>query len=391
MLQIRVKPGIEDRIRGYFPWIYKPEIASYSRKPKKGDIVTVRDYGGKFLGYGYINPEVSIAVRILSFDKEEKISDDLIRKRIKDAYSYRMRLNIESNAMRIVHSEGDLLPGLVVDKYDDYLVVEFTTYGMNMFRDVILEALVDLLRPKGIYEKVNDFANRIEGIEAEERVLYGEVPKELVIWEHDLKYKVNIPEGQKTGFFLDQRNTRKLIRNFVEEGDRCLDVFCHTGGFALNMIKAGAKEVIAIDISEQALRVGKENAELNGLEGIVWVKENAFDFLKSLYKQGEMFDVIVIDPPSFAKNRASVPNALRGYKELCVRGLKLTKPGGYLVMFSCSFHITENHLMEVLTEASYDVRRQVRVVAKTFQDLDHPWVLQMPNTLYLKGIWVEVI
>ncbi len=348
MLQIRVKPGIEDRIRGYFPWIYRPEIASLSRRPKKGEIVTVRDFAGKFLGYGYINPDVSISVRILSFDKDEKVSEDLIKKRIEEAYRYRLRLNIQSNAMRVVHSEGDLLPGLIVDKYDEYLVVEFTTYGMNMFRDTVLKALVDILNPKGIYEKVNEFATRIEGVEVEEGTIYGEVPEEVIIWEHDLKFKVNIPEGQKTGFFLDQRNTRKLVRQFVEPGDRCLDVFCHTGGFALNMKRAGAEEVIGIDISEPALKVGKENAELNGLDGIKWVRENAFDFLKSLYKAGEKFDVIVIDPPAFAKNKASVPNALRGYHELCVRGLKLTKPGGYLAIFSCSFHITESHLMEVL-------------------------------------------
>ncbi len=391
MLQIRVKPGIEDRIRGYFPWIYRPEIASLSRKPKKGEIVTVRDFAGKFLGYGYINPEVSISIRILSFDKREKVNEDLIRRRIEEAYKYRRRLNIESNAMRVIHSEGDLLPGLIVDKYDDYLVVEFTTYGMSVFKEAVIEALIDILDPKGIYEKMNEFAAKIEGIETNEGVIYGEVPDEIIIWEHDLKFKVNIPQGQKTGFFLDQRNTRKLVRQFIEPGDRCLDVFCHTGGFALNMKKAGAKEVIGIDISEPALRAGRENAKINGLGDIKWVKENAFDFLKNLYRAGEQFDVIVIDPPSFAKNRASVPNALRGYHELCVRGLKLTKPGGYLAVFSCSFHITENHLMETLTNASYDVRRQVRVVAKTFQDLDHPWILQMPNTLYLKGVWVEVI
>ncbi len=391
MLQVRVKPGIEDRIRGFFPWIYKPEIASYSRKPKKGELVVVRDFGGKFLGYGYINPEVSIAIRILSFDKNEPITPELIKKRIKQAYDYRKKLYINSNAYRLVHSEGDLLPGLIVDVYGEYAVVEFTTYGMNQFRDVVIEYLIELLNPKGIYEKVNLTAQKVEGLDVEERVIYGEVPKEIIIWEHDLKYYINIPEGQKTGFFLDQRNARKFVRTLVEPGDRCLDVFCHTGGFALNMKKQGAGEVIAIDISDLALETGKKNEELNGLSGIQWVEANAFDYLRELDRKKEQFDVIVIDPPAFAKNKHTVPNALRGYKELCVRGLKLTKPGGYLAIFSCSFHITEQHLLDVLTEASYDVRRQVRVIAKTFQDKDHPWILQMPNTLYLKGIWVEVI
>ncbi|NPB07630.1 MAG: class I SAM-dependent rRNA methyltransferase [Aquificae bacterium] len=391
MLQIRVKPGVEDRIRGFFPWIYKPEIASYSRKPRKGEPVVVRDVNGRFLGYGYINPEVNIAVRLLSFEKDKPISEELIRERIKQAYEYRKRLYINSNAYRLIHSEGDLLPGLIVDVYGSYLAVEFTTYGMNTFRETVIETLIDLLNPRGIYEKVNEIAKRVEGLDVEERVIYGEVPTEITIWEHDLNYYINIPEGQKTGFFLDQRNARRFVRNLVEPGDRCLDVFCHTGGFALNMKKAGAKEVIGVDISELALEVAEKNARLNGLTGIKWVKANAFDYLRNLDRKGEEFDVVIIDPPSFAKNRAAVPNALRGYKELCVRGLKITKSGGYMAIFSCSFHITEQHLLDVLLQASLDVRRQVRVIAKTFQDLDHPWILQMPNTLYLKGVWVEVV
>ncbi|NPB06144.1 MAG: class I SAM-dependent rRNA methyltransferase [Aquificae bacterium] len=391
MLQIRVKPGIEDRIRGMFPWIYKPEIASYSRKPKKGEPVVVRDVSGKFLGYGYINPDVNIAVRLLSFDKDKPLTEELIRERIKEAYEYRKRLYINSNAYRLVHSEGDLLPGLIVDVYGEYLAVEFTTYGMNLYREAVLETLIELLKPAGIYEKVNETAKRVEGLPVEEGVLYGEVPEEVVIWEHDLKYYINIPQGQKTGFFLDQRNARKFVRNLVEPGERCLDVFCHTGGFALNMKKAGAGEVIGVDISELALKEAEKNAVLNGLEGIRWVKANAFDYLRQLAKKGEQFGVVIIDPPSFAKNKAAVPNALRGYKELLVRGLKVTKKGGYLAVFSCSFHITEQHLLDTLLAASLDVKRQVRVIAKTFQDLDHPWVLQMPNTLYLKGVWVEVI
>ncbi|NPA33216.1 MAG: class I SAM-dependent rRNA methyltransferase [Aquificae bacterium] len=391
MLQVRVKPGVEDRIKGFFPWVYRGEIASLSRKPKKGESVVVRDAGGKFLGYGYINPDVNISVRIVSFDKNEPLNEELIKRRIKEAYEYRKRLYINSNAYRLVHSEGDLLPGLIVDVYGEYLAVEFTTYGMNLYREAVIETLIELLKPKGIYEKVNEIAKRVEGLDVEERVIYGEVPSEVIIWEHDLRYYINIPEGQKTGFFLDQRNARKFVRSLVEPGDRCLDVFCHTGGFALNMKRAGAGEVIGVDISELALKEAEKNAQLNGLTDIKWVKANAFDYLRQLDKKGEKFDVIIIDPPSFAKNKASVPNALRGYKELLVRGLRLAKKGAYLAIFSCSYHITEQHLLDVLLSASLDVKRQLRVIAKTFQDLDHPWILQMPNTLYLKGVWVEVI
>ncbi|MFN3870222.1 MAG: class I SAM-dependent rRNA methyltransferase, partial [Aquificaceae bacterium] len=298
MIQVRVKPGVEDKIRGFFPWVYKPEIIGYSKKPEKGDLVVVRDFAGKFLGYGYINPQANISIRILSFKKEEPISKELIRKRIEEAFEYRKRLYLDSNAYRLIHSEGDLLPGLVVDVYGPYVVVEFTTFGMSKLKDWIIPVLIDLLKPKGIYQKVSEYVASVEEIEREEKVLYGEVPEETIIWEHDLKFYVNIPGGQKTGFFLDQRGARKLIRSFVKPGDECLDLFCHSGGFALSMKKAGASYVMAVDISPQALELGKKNAQLNALSGIEWVEANVFDILKGLIAKGKSFDVVVIDPPS---------------------------------------------------------------------------------------------
>lgn len=391
MIQVRVKPGVEDKIRGFFPWVYRPEIISYSKKPNKGDFVTVRDYSGKFLGYGYINPSANISIRILSFKKEEPIGEELIRRRLKEALEYRKNLYIDSNAYRLVHSEGDLMPGLVVDVYGPYVVVEFTTYGMSKLKEWVIPALIDLLKPKGIYQKVSEYAAAVEAISEKEGVIYGEVPEEVIIWEHDLKFIVNIPKSQKTGFFLDQRRARKFIRDLVKPESECLDLFCHTGGFAINMKKAGASKVVAVDISSHALELGKRNAELNQISGIEWIEANVFDILKRLIQEGRRFDIVVIDPPSFAKNRAAIPNALRGYKELILRGIQLTKPGGYLAVYSCSFHITREHLLETFISAGRDAKRQLRVVAESFQDLDHPWILQIPNTLYLKGIYVEVI
>ncbi len=391
MLQIRVKPGVEEKIGGFYQWIYKSEIASYSRKPKKGEHVVVRDNDGHFLGYGYINPESNISVRMLSFDKGEKLTRELIRKRIYQAFDYRKKLYIPSNAYRLIHSEGDLLPGLIVDVYDRYVVVEFTTYGMYLIRDWVFDALIEVLKPIGIYQKCNEYVQKLEGFDCTEVCVYGYVSKEVIIYEHDLKFFVNIQEGQKTGFYLDQRKARQIIRGFVDHGDRCLDVFCHTGGFALSMRKKGAKDVIAVDVSSSALDTAKKNEELNGLSGIKWVNEDAFDFLKRMQKEGEKFDVVVIDPPSFAKNKSAVESAMRGYKDLCLRGLHVTKPGGYMVIFSCSFHITLEHLIKAVTSAAKDAKKQVRIVGVSFQDLDHPWVLQMPNTLYLKGLYLEVI
>ncbi len=391
MLQVRVKPGVESKLLGFYQWVYKPEIADYSRKPKKGEHVVVRDAGGHFLGYGYINPDANITIRLLSFNKEEKITKELLRKRIAQAYEYRKKLYIHSNAYRLIHSEGDLLPGLIVDVYDQYAVVEFTTYGMHLMREWVLDILIEVLKPKGIYEKTNGYVQEVEGFSVPEGCIYGYVPDEVIIYEHDLRFIVNIPQGQKTGFFLDQRSARRFIRNLVDHGDRCLDVFCHTGGFALSMKKKGEGQVIAVDTSALALELAKRNQELNGLSGMEWVRDDAFDFLKKMHKEGEIFDVVVIDPPSFARNRSAVESAMRGYKELCVRGLHITKPGGYLAIYSCSSHITLEHLMRAVISAAQDVRKQVRVVGISFQDLDHPWVLQMPNTMYLKGLYLEVM
>jgi len=391
MLQVRVKPGVEKKIKARFPWVYKKEIASYSRNPKKGETVVVRDFAGKFLGYGYINPDVNITIRLLSFDKEIKPTPELIRERIYKAYRYRKSLNIQSNAYRLVHSEGDFLPGLIVDVYDRWVAVEFTTYGMEEYKETVIETLRELLNPEGIYEKVNEFSKKVEGLRGEEQTLYGHVPEEIVIKEYDLKFYVNIPQGQKTGMFLDQRYARYFLRSLIRGGERVLDVFCHSGGFAISAKKAGAGEVIGVDISDLALELAKKNERLNNLSGIKWVQANAFDFLKGQHKAGEKYDIVIIDPPSFAKNKAAVANALRGYKELLVRGLHITKPGGVLAIFSCSFHITEEHLLQVLNDACYDTKKVVRVRAKTYQDLDHPWILQIPNTLYLKGVWVEVL
>ncbi|WP_448583896.1 class I SAM-dependent rRNA methyltransferase [Thermocrinis sp.] len=390
MIEVRVKDRVGEKIKGFFPWIYNLEILEIKGKPKPGDFVKVLDSKKKVLGYGYINPNTKIAVRLLSFDEKEEISKELVKQRLLSALEYRKRLNINSNAFRLIHSEGDFLPGLIVDVFDQYVVMEITTYGMVKMKNWVLESLVELLKPKGIYQKVSDYAMNIEGFEEEEKILYGTVPEVIKIWEGDLEFYVDVVKGQKTGFYLDQRKARKMIRDLVKPGDVCLDLFCHTGGFALNMIKKGAKKVIAVDMSERALNLGKENAKLNGLEGIEWVEENAFHFLRKLAKEGSEFDVIVIDPPSFARTKAHVENALRGYKELCVRALKIVKPGGYIAIYSCSFHITREHLFEVILQASRDVKRAVRIVGESFQDLDHPWILQMPNTLYLKGVYLEV-
>jgi SAM-dependent methyltransferase (EC 2.1.1.-) len=278
MIEVRLRPGVEKKIKAFFQWVYNLEIEEIKGSPKPGDLVKVLDSKKKFLGYGYINPNTKIMVRFLSFNEDEVPSKELIKERIKSALEYRKRLQLKSNAYRLVHSEGDFLPGLIVDVYDEYAVMEVTTYGMWKLTDWVKEALMEVLQPKGIYLRVSNYAMNIEGFSAEERVLYGEVPERIKIWEEDLEFFVDVIKGQKTGFYLDQRRARKMIRDLVKPGDVCLDVFCHTGGFALSMKKKGASKVIAVDLSERALNLAKENAKLNQIDGIEWWRTTPLTF-----------------------------------------------------------------------------------------------------------------
>ncbi len=393
MLQVSVKRGREKRIRGFHPWVYKNDILSFSRKPKPGEICVVRDYKGSFLAKGYINPDSYLAIRILTYKKDEEINLEFFKKRIKEAYEYRKSLIPENTtAFRLVHSEGDYLPGLIVDSYDGYLVIQVTTLGMEVLKPLVIRALIEVVNPKGIYEKSTVPTRQLEGLPLVEQTLYGDIPEKVVIKENGISFNVQIIGGQKTGYFLDQRENKLLFaREFVKEGDRVLDAFCHLGGFGIHAAVIGkAKEVVAVDSSQLALDLAKENAELNSVgDRFKFVKGDAFKVLKEMQLSGEKFDSIVIDPPAFAKSKTVVEQAKRGYKELFLRGLKMLKPGGRIVVCSCSHHITPPILEEILLSAAYDTRTPLRVLYTTYQSKDHPFVLQIPESRYLKCIFAK--
>ncbi len=382
-------------MKGFHPWIYKKDILSYSRRPKPGEICIVRDYKGAFLAKGYINPDSFIAIRILTYRKDEEIDFEFFVRRIEEALTYRKKLlpkDRENTAFRLVHSEADYLPGLIVDNYGEYLVAQFTTLGMEILKSLVVKALVEVVKPKAIYEKSTVQTRKLEGLSLCEQPLYGTVPEKVTVLENGIKFNVQIIGGQKTGYFLDQRENKLLFaREFVDEGDRVLDAFCHLGGFGIHAAVIGkAGSIVAVDSSELALELAKENAEMNGVaDKFTFVKGDCFKVLKEMQKSGEMFDSIVIDPPAFAKSKTVVEQAKRGYKELFLRGLKMLKPGGKIVVCSCSHHITPPILEEILLSASLDTKTPLRILYTTYQAKDHPFVLQIPESRYLKCIFAR--
>jgi len=390
VLQVSLKRGRERRVRGFHPWVYRGDILSYSRKPKPGELCVVRDYKGSFLAKGYINPESYIAIRILTFRKEENIDRSFFEKRVREALNYRKKVVSNSDAYRLIHSEADYLPGFIADKYGDFVVIQVTTLGMDMLKKELVEALISVVSPKGIYEKSNVPARELEGLEPFEGIIYGEVPERVIIEENSIKFYVQIVEGQKTGLFLDQRENKLLFaREFVKEGDRVLDVFCHLGGFGIYAAKVGgASEVVMVDSSELAINLARENGRLNGVsDKLSFIKGDAFKVMKELQQRGELFDAIVIDPPAFAKSKVYLEQAKKGYKELFLRGLKMLKPGGSIVVCSCSHHVTPPILEEILQSAAFDTKVPLRVLYTTYQSKDHPFVLQIPESRYLKCIF----
>jgi len=390
VLQVSLKRGRERRVRGFHPWVYRGDILSYSRKPKPGELCVVRDYKGSFLAKGYINPESYIAIRILTFRREENIDRSFFEKRVREALNYRKKVVSNSDAYRLIHSEADYLPGFIADKYGDFVVIQVTTLGMDMLKKELVEALISVVSPKGIYEKSNVPARELEGLEPFEGIIYGEVPERVIIEENSIKFYVQIVGGQKTGLFLDQRENKLLFaREFVKEGDRVLDVFCHLGGFGIYAAKVGgASEVVMVDSSELAINLARENGRLNGVsDKLSFIKGDAFKVMKELQQRGELFDAIVIDPPAFAKSKVYLEQAKKGYKELFLRGLKMLKPGGSIVVCSCSHHVTPPILEGILQSAAFDTKVPLRVFYTTYQSKDHPFVLQIPESRYLKCIF----
>ncbi len=372
-----ISPRGEERLANGHPWIYRADVADVSAEG--GDIVVVRGPRARPLGSALYSGRSQIALRMLSYG-EQPADAALIRSRIQTALRFRESLAIESTAYRVVHGEADLLPSLIVDRYGDYLVIQALSQGMDRLTPVVISALEDLLHPKGILARNDPRTRDFEGLDRRVDVVAGEVPESVSVNEIGIDYDVDLRRGQKTGLFLDQRENRAAAALYAR--GRLLDCFSYNGGFAL-MLGPKCQETIAIDASEDAVARIRQNAARNGVAVDARVG-NVFDELRGFERLRERFDTIVLDPPAFAKSKASVEKARAGYKEINLRALKLLNPGGTLITCSCSYNVNEGAFAEIVYEASVDARAHVTVVEKRMQGRDHPVLLGVPETYYLK-------
>ena len=375
-----INPRGETRVRSGRPWVYRTDLSDVSAEA--GDVVLVKNARGRALGVAFYSDRSQIAIRMLERgdpDGQPSI-DQIVRKRLDAAITFRQSLDIDATAYRVLHGEADRLPSVVVDRYGDYLVVQALSQGADRALPVIVSALSDLLRPRGILAR-NDSRNRLlEGLERRVEVLAGEVPEVVQVTELGVTYEVDLRGGQKTGRFLDQRDNRAAAAMYAR--GRLLDCFTYDGGFALTLAHR-CRETIAIDISAESIARVRANAERNGLAVDVRVG-NVFDELRGLERLRERFDTIVLDPPAFAKTKSAVEKARTGYKEINLRALKLLNPGGMLITCSCSYHVDESMFAEIVYEAAVDAETSVTVVEKRMQGRDHPVLLGVPETYYLK-------
>lgn len=381
MSDVILLPGKEKRVYSGHPWVFRSDIARTKGSPAPGDTVRITSSGGHFLAMAVYNPASQIALRILS-RREEAIDRAFIRSRVKQAVDYRRRF-ADLRSCRLIFAESDGLPAVIVDSFGDVLSLQCLCLGMEKYKQDICAALIEEVHPAGIYERGDVPVRELEGLPLVTGVLYGQVPDRIQMEENGVKFWVDVKNGQKTGFFLDQKENRAAIAPFVR-GARVLDCFTHTGSFALHAAKFGASQVTGVDISEFACQCARENTALNGFQNVEFVAANAFDFLKEQCAAGEQYDVVILDPPAFTKTRAAVEAAARGYKEINLRGIKLVKNGGYLITCSCSQHMLPGAFKDVVLSAARDARAQLYQVEYRTQGRDHPILPAAPETQYLK-------
>ena len=362
------------------PWIYLDDIVEAGNE-RSGEIVSVVTKNNIFLGKAFLNTKSKIALRFVTRN-DEPIGREFWGKRLEMAIQYRSGVVKDTNACRLIFSESDGFPGLIVDRYGECLSLQVFSLGMENFKPLIVDLLVNQLQPRSVIERNDSAKRRLEGLPELKTVLYGGPPELIECVEGSIRYWANPWEGQKTGGYLDQRENRLYSVKYV--GDRVLDGCCNMGGFGLHLAKAGAREVQAVDLNKTAIDLLKQNAALNSIANIHPIEANIFDYLKEANLRNDRWDLIVLDPPAFAKNRKEVPDALRGYKEINLKAIKLLRPGGYLITCSCSYHISEEIFLNMIQNAASDANRQAFLIEKRTQSLDHPILLGMPETHYLK-------
>jgi 23S rRNA (cytosine1962-C5)-methyltransferase len=393
---IILKPGEADRLVAGHPWIYAGEILRATKPPADGDLVLVKDHRQRFLGAGFFNSKSKIHVRLLAPEKIE-VNESFFAERIRAALDVRRRYLPQATSYRVVNAESDFLSGLIVDKYEDVLVLQISSLGMDRRKAQIVEALQKVFSPRAILERSDAPSRKFEGLEESNGILSGEFDGTCFVNLNGLKFETDLREGHKTGMYLDQQANYQAVSGFAK-GGQVLDCFSFLGGFGLHAARAGATHVHLLDQSAQAIEASQRNAKANGLsENCSFETINVFDWLKAntAVKPHEKviprFDLIILDPPSFTRNRASVPDALRGYKEIHLRALKLLKPGGVLATFCCSHHVGAELFQDTLLSAAYDTRKILRRVATYSQSPDHPVIPMIPETEYLKGFAYEVV
>lgn len=390
MGKAKLKKGEEKRIQSGHLWIFNNEIEKVSDLGENGEIVEVFDHKENFVARGYYNKHSLISVRILTSDPHQEIDKDFLKEKITKAYQYRKNIYPQLSSYRVVYSEGDLLPGLIVDKYENFLSVQILTLGMERLKPFILEVLEELFQPDGIVLKNDSAFRELEGLKKEVKMVKGNFDALLIIEEYGLKFYVDLVKGQKTGFFFDQKENRNLTAT-LSKNRKVLDCFCYSGGFALAATKGGAKEVLGVDESETAIKLAQENAQLNNFSNITFQKQEVFNFLRKLNSAREKFDLIILDPPAFVKSKEKLKEGIKGYKEINLQALKLLNSGGILISCSCSYQLSKEDFLNMIKSAAADSGKIVRLVKEITQAADHPILLSMPETHYLKGVILEVI
>jgi 23S rRNA (cytosine1962-C5)-methyltransferase len=383
--QVVINSRGAERLYAGHVWVYRSDLRSAEAAP--GDVVRVSDERGRFLGRAFYSDRSQIALRFVTRE-DVPVDRAFLAERIRVAAAYRRQVVHNSEVYRLVYGEADQVPSLIVDRYADCLAIQTLSQATERRRAEIVDILQEQFSPRGIVERNDPKVRLLEGLEQRVSLLAGEVPPEMVASENGVRFHFDLFKGQKTGGFLDQRENRSAAAQYAF--GQALDCFTYNGGFALNLA-ARCEQVEAVDLSPAAVEAGRRNAQLSGIAHVTFREANAFDVLKSYDESNRQFDLIVLDPPAFAKNRASVPAARRGYKEINLRSLKLLRPGGYLVTCSCSHHIPEHLFLEILAEAATDARRSVRVVERRTQARDHPILLTVPETHYIKCFIIQAL
>ena len=388
MTKVYLTKRITPRIAMGHPWIYNNEVDRIAGTVAPGDIVEVYYFDGQLAGRGYINPGSQIIIRLLT-RKRENIDAAFFHQKISEAWAYRQQLGYTENC-RLVFGEADGLPALIIDKFNDYFVLQTLSLGIEQWKTAIVDAINTIFKPKGIYERNDVPVRELEGLEQKKDFLSDPFPTEIIIQENGLNFYVDIEHGQKTGYFLDQQDNRRAIQHIVKGAD-VLGAFTYTGTFEIHAAHYGAKSVLGIDISENAVAQANRNAALNKLDHIVKFEAmNAFDVLKNWGKEGRKYDVVMLDPPAFTKSRSSIEKAVTGYKEINLRGMKMINNGGFLVTSSCTNLVSPELFLDTIYMAAKDAKKRIRQVTYQSQSSDHPIIWGMENTHYLKFLIVEV-